>query len=248
MGAGASTEGLPEMINAETAKGYLNEQYDEAKWAELAGDAGEMSKEDFLKAVTEVQAASASSTAVSVVQASLDKMKAQDGELNAIVEQLDESALKLAAESDAREAGARRPLEGVPFLVKANIDLAGTLTTNAMPAMKDFRPTKTATVVTKLLEAGAIPVAKTTLPVSGPISNDLRPISRTISALLCSVLLCSVLFCSALLCSARLGSVLLGSARLGSARLGSARLDNSPHPKPNRKQPLGCGRGARSMD
>ena len=113
----------------------------------------------------EVQA-DESQTCVARVQASLDAIAKHDGFLNACVEVLKDSALKVAAEADAKLAagGTRRVLEGVPFLVKANIDVAGSLSTAAMPGLAEWRPEKTAPVVIKLMEAGAIPVAKTTLP------------------------------------------------------------------------------------
>ena len=107
---------------------------------------------------------SPSQTFVASIQASLDAIAAKDTDLNSCVEVLSESALKMAAEADARPPESHRPLEGQPILVKANIDLAGTLTTNAMPGMTTFRPATTAGVVSKLMEAGAIPIAKTTLP------------------------------------------------------------------------------------
>jgi len=110
--------------------------------------------------------ADASQTCVARVQASLDAIEKHNGRLNACVEILKEPALKQAAEADAKIAGgeARRPLEGVPILVKANIDVAGTLSTAAMPGLAAWRPEKTAPVVAKLMEAGAIPIAKTTMP------------------------------------------------------------------------------------
>jgi allophanate hydrolase len=54
------------------------------------------------------------------------------------------------------------PLYGIPFAIKDNIDLAGIPTTAACPDFA-FTPEKSATVVQKLIEAGAIPVGKTNL-------------------------------------------------------------------------------------
>lgn len=54
------------------------------------------------------------------------------------------------------------PLYGVPFAIKDNIDLAGIPTTAACPAFA-YTPAKSATVVQKLIDAGAIPVGKTNL-------------------------------------------------------------------------------------
>ena len=54
------------------------------------------------------------------------------------------------------------PLYGIPFAIKDNIDLAGVPTTAACPAFS-FIPEQHATVVQKLLDAGAIPLGKTNL-------------------------------------------------------------------------------------
>lgn len=54
------------------------------------------------------------------------------------------------------------PLWGIPFAIKDNIDLEGVPTTAACPAYA-YAPTESATVVEKLLAAGAIPVGKTNL-------------------------------------------------------------------------------------
>lgn len=54
------------------------------------------------------------------------------------------------------------PLYGIPFVIKDNIDLAGVPTTAACPAFT-YVPARSATVVQRLLEAGAIPLGKTNL-------------------------------------------------------------------------------------
>ncbi len=54
------------------------------------------------------------------------------------------------------------PLYGIPFAIKDNIDLAGTQTTAACPDFA-FTPETSATVVKKLIDAGAIPIGKTNL-------------------------------------------------------------------------------------
>lgn len=54
------------------------------------------------------------------------------------------------------------PLYGIPFAIKDNIDLAGVPTTAACPAFA-YTPESSATVVQRLIEAGAIPVGKTNL-------------------------------------------------------------------------------------
>lgn len=54
------------------------------------------------------------------------------------------------------------PLYGIPFAIKDNIDLAGIPTTAACPEFA-YTPERSATVVQKLIDAGAIPVGKTNL-------------------------------------------------------------------------------------
>ncbi len=54
------------------------------------------------------------------------------------------------------------PLYGIPFAIKDNIDLAGLPTTAACPAFA-YTPSRNATVVQRLIDAGAIPIGKTNL-------------------------------------------------------------------------------------
>jgi len=54
------------------------------------------------------------------------------------------------------------PLYGVPFAIKDNIDLAGVPTTAACPDYA-YTPERSAFVVQKLIDAGAVPVGKTNL-------------------------------------------------------------------------------------
>ena len=82
---------------------------------------------------------------------------------NIAVDVLRDSALAEAKAVDAKiEAGEElRPLEGLPVVVKCNIDgPAGSLSSASTPAFKDWRPKLVAPVVDKLLAAGAIVVAK----------------------------------------------------------------------------------------
>jgi allophanate hydrolase len=61
-------------------------------------------------------------------------------------------------ESDARQL----PLRGRTFAIKDNIDLAGLPTTAACPAFA-YMPKRSATVVQRLIDAGAVPIGKTNL-------------------------------------------------------------------------------------
>ncbi|MDR5856171.1 allophanate hydrolase [Caballeronia sp. LZ062] len=79
------------------------------------------------------------------------------------------SALEATAAALARELAdigaallARKPLFGVPFAVKDNIDIAGLPTTAACPAFA-YTPDETAFAVQRLIDAGAILIGKTNL-------------------------------------------------------------------------------------
>ncbi|MCM2341415.1 allophanate hydrolase [Rhodoferax sp.] len=66
-----------------------------------------------------------------------------------------------AAALDGRDPNTL-PLYGIPFAIKDNIDLAGIPTTAACPEFA-YTPEASATVVQRLIAAGAIPVGKTNL-------------------------------------------------------------------------------------
>ena len=55
-----------------------------------------------------------------------------------------------------------RPLFGIPFVIKDNIDLAGVPTTAGCPAFA-YLPARSAFVVGRLIDAGAIPIGKANL-------------------------------------------------------------------------------------
>ena len=71
-------------------------------------------------------------------------------------------ATRLAACGSRAEALRRHPLLGVPFAAKDNIDIAGAPTTAACPAHTHV-PATSATVVQRLLDAGALWLGKTNL-------------------------------------------------------------------------------------
>lgn len=68
----------------------------------------------------------------------------------------------LEAAAERLSQGAHLPLFGIPFAVKDNIDVAGVPTTAACPDFA-YLPQRSATVVERLIAAGAIPVGKTNL-------------------------------------------------------------------------------------
>ena len=73
----------------------------------------------------------------------------------------DELEQRAAALENAAESSSL-PLAGVPFAIKDNIDLSGLPTTAACPEYS-YSPTRSATVVDRLLAAGAVPLGKTNM-------------------------------------------------------------------------------------
>src|ERR1700749_629032 len=83
--------------------------------------------------------------------------------LNAVRE-INPDALAIAARSDAKEPAARRPLEGIPILIKDNIATADAQhTTAGSLALEGARAKDDATVVKLLRQAGAGILGKTNL-------------------------------------------------------------------------------------
>jgi amidase len=104
-----------------------------------------------------------------VVQAHLDRVEEVNPHLNAIVRLLPDQALAAADAADRAVAdrSALGPLHGVPCTVKENIDLAGTPTTQAVPALAEAIAPVDAPQVERLRAAGMIPIGRTNLPDFG---------------------------------------------------------------------------------
>jgi allophanate hydrolase len=75
---------------------------------------------------------------------------------------LEAASAALEAAKRRRDLGESLPLFGIPFAVKDNIDVAGIPTTCACPSF-GYVPEKSASVVERLVRAGAIVVGKTNL-------------------------------------------------------------------------------------
>ena len=92
----------------------------------------------------------------------LERIAAVDGRLHAFTTVLEDAALARAGEVDAHRGAWRdRPLLGVPVAVKDIICTRGAPTTAGSRILADYRPPYDATVVTRLLDAGAVIVGKT---------------------------------------------------------------------------------------
>ncbi len=102
-------------------------------------------------------------SAVELAQASLDRIAATDGRVNAFTDVVRERALRRAAQVDASLAssnGARTrelPLLGVPFAVKNLFDIAGLQTLAGSKIERDSTPARgDALLVRRLESAGAV--------------------------------------------------------------------------------------------
>jgi amidase len=102
-------------------------------------------------------------SAVALMTAYLGRISAVDDELGAVLS-INPQALDEAADSDEHRArdGARSPLEGIPVLLKDNVDTAQLPTTAGSRALLDSRPDD-ATITQRLREAGAIVIGKANL-------------------------------------------------------------------------------------
>jgi aspartyl-tRNA(Asn)/glutamyl-tRNA(Gln) amidotransferase subunit A len=102
---------------------------------------------------------------VEVVKAHLDRIEAQNPDINAIVT-VASNALQAArdAETAIRRGDKIGPLHGVPFTVKDSIDTANILTQRGSPIFKGRTPEQDATSVARMKGAGGILLAKTNLP------------------------------------------------------------------------------------
>ena len=97
-----------------------------------------------------------------LVKQLVEKLEAEAGEHHIWITRLNLSEMLAYAQKLESKDPKNLPLYGIPFAIKDNIDLAGTPTT-AGCAEFAYTPTKSATAVQKLIDAGAIPVGKTNL-------------------------------------------------------------------------------------
>jgi aspartyl-tRNA(Asn)/glutamyl-tRNA(Gln) amidotransferase subunit A len=95
------------------------------------------------------------------VEETLAAIDARDPELHAFLHVMGDEARAAADEVDARDDPG--PLAGKPIALKDNLCTRGIPTTCASKILDGWRPPYTATVVDRLVRAGAIPVGKTNL-------------------------------------------------------------------------------------
>lgn len=103
-------------------------------------------------------------TAEGLAEAAHRRMEASEPRLNALLWRDPSRSREAARAADRRlRAGERTPVLGLPFVIKDNLSLAGAPMTCGSKVLAGYVPPRDATVVSRLLEAGAVPVAKANL-------------------------------------------------------------------------------------
>ncbi len=131
---------------------------------------------------------SGSTTAVAQLDASYAAIEARNEELNVFLHLDKEGARSIAESIDARIANGENvgPLAGVPIAIKDNLCQTGIPTTCSSKILDGWKPPYNATVIDRLIAAGAVPVGKTNLDefamgsstensAFGPTRNPLDP-------------------------------------------------------------------------
>ncbi len=102
-------------------------------------------------------------TAVQLTQAYLDRITEYDDSVGAVLTLNPHALADARASDEARaEGGSRSPLEGIPVLLKDNVDTADLPTTAGSRLLVDSQPSN-ATITQRLLDAGAIVMGKANL-------------------------------------------------------------------------------------
>jgi amidase len=120
-----------------------------------------MSATDLAQAISSKEASSRE-----VIEAHLRRIEAVNPAVNAVTVVLGEQALEAAKAADRAIVGGGDlpPFYGVPFTVKANIDLVGTPTTHGLKALAGAYPRLDAPQAQRMRAAGAIPMGRTNCP------------------------------------------------------------------------------------
>ncbi len=118
------------------------------------------------KSMTELAAdvAAGKVTAEAITAAYIARIKTEDKKINSVLA-LNPKALDEAKAADQRRAAGKSlgPLDGMPILLKDNIDYAGMPTTAGSLALKDNIPAKDAPMTKRLRDAGMVILGKTNL-------------------------------------------------------------------------------------
>ena len=109
--------------------------------------------------------AAGTTTSVEITQAHLDRIAAVDGDLNAFLHVNPAVSLEAAKASDARRAAGAplSPLDGVPIAIKDVLVTTDMPSTSGSKILEGWMSPYDATVVTKVREAGLVPLGKTNM-------------------------------------------------------------------------------------
>lgn len=97
----------------------------------------------------------------------LQRIETFDKQVNAVVTLDAEAARRQAFRADERQARGEPlgPLHGVPVTIKDGFETAGMRTTSGAPAYKDHVPRENAVAVQRYVDAGAVVMGKTNVPL-----------------------------------------------------------------------------------
>ncbi len=111
-----------------------------------------------------------------VIAAHIARIEAVDGLVNAVVTRTFERALNQAAAADDALAGGQPPglLHGLPVAHKDLVETAGVRTTRGSLLFADHVPDRSALLVTRMADAGAISLGKTNTPEFGAGSHTVN--------------------------------------------------------------------------
>ncbi|MEM7722293.1 MAG: amidase [Pseudomonadota bacterium] len=114
-------------------------------------------------------------SAVDVMRATLARIDAVNGAVNAVVS-LQDRELLMGAARVADAMAPVGPLHGVPMAVKDLVELKGIASTSGAPFLADHVPGADAGLARRLRAAGAILIGKTNVPMFGLGSHSKNPI------------------------------------------------------------------------
>jgi len=113
-----------------------------------------------------------------VMTATVERIRALNPKLNAIVVDLTEQALAAAKAADRAlpQLAEPGPLYGVPVTIKVNVDQEGLATTNGLAALANVIAPGDAPIVANLRRAGAIIVGRTNTPEASMRTTTVNPL------------------------------------------------------------------------
>lgn len=138
-------------------------------WNHVNAEIKKSTFDPFEKSIDEIAAAlnTKQITSEELVEYYLKRIEAFDQQgptINSIIT-INNKALETAKalDTELKKKGPRSKLHGIPFVVKDNYDVVSMPTTAGSVALKNAYPTKNAFTVQKLVDAGAIVIAKTNM-------------------------------------------------------------------------------------